>query len=35
MKKETRIAEVRLEETEDKMILEGYAIIYDEPTFNW
>ena len=32
MKKETRIAEVRLEETEDKMILEGYAIIYDEPT---
>lgn len=32
MKKETRIAEVRLEKTEDKMILEGYAIIYDEPT---
>ncbi len=32
MKKETRIAEVRLEETEDKMILEGYAIVYDEPT---
>ena len=32
MKKETRIAEVRLEETDDKMILEGYAIVYDEPT---
>lgn len=32
MKKETRIAEVRLEEAEDKMILEGYAIVYDEPT---
>ncbi len=32
MKKETRIAEVRLEEANDKMILEGYAIVYDEPT---
>ncbi len=32
MKKETRIAEVRLEKTDDKMILEGYAIVYDEPT---
>ncbi|ABX81228.1 HK97 family phage prohead protease [Acholeplasma laidlawii] len=32
MKKETRIAEVKLEETDDKMILEGYAIVYDEPT---
>ena len=32
MKKETRLAEVRLEDADNKMILEGYAIVYDEPT---
>lgn len=32
MQKETRLAEVRLEETDDKMILEGYAIVFDEET---
>ena len=30
MKKEIRVAEVQLEQTEDKMILEGYAIVYNE-----
>ncbi|OQC15916.1 MAG: Caudovirus prohead protease [Firmicutes bacterium ADurb.Bin080] len=32
MKKEIRVAEVKLEQTEDKMILEGYAILYNEET---
>ena len=32
MKKEIRVAEVKLEQTEDKMILEGYAIVYNEQT---
>lgn len=31
-KKEIRLAEVELTEAEDKMILEGYAIIYNENT---
>lgn len=30
--KETRLAEMRVEETEDKMILEGYAIVFDQET---
>ena len=30
--KEIRMSEVRLEEAEDKMILEGYAIVYDTET---
>mgnify|MGYP001473588150 CR=1 FL=1 len=32
MKKEIRVVEVKLEQTEDKMILEGYAIVYNEQT---
>lgn len=31
-KKEIRLAEVRFEETEGKMILEGYAIVFEEET---
>ena len=30
--KETRLAEVRFEENEGKMILEGYAIVFEEET---
>ena len=30
--KEVRLAEMRVEETEDKMILEGYAIVFEEET---
>lgn len=30
--KEIRLAEVELTEVEDKMILEGYAIIYNDET---
>ena len=30
--KETRLAEMRVEENEDKMILEGYAIVFDQET---
>ena len=30
--KETRLAEVRFEETEGKMILEGYAIVFNQET---
>ena len=30
--KETRLAEIRMEETEGKMILEGYAIVFDQET---
>lgn len=30
--KEIRIAEVRFEETEGKMILEGYAIVFEQET---
>lgn len=31
-KKERRVAEIRFEESEGKMILEGYAIVFDEET---
>lgn len=30
--KETRLAELRFEETEDKMILEGYALVFEQET---
>ena len=30
--KEVRLAEMRVEETEDKMILEGYAIVFEQET---
>ena len=30
--KETRLAEVRFEENEGKMILEGYAIVFEQET---
>ena len=30
--KEVRLAEMRVEEAEDKMILEGYAIVFEEET---
>ena len=30
--KETRLAELRLEETDGKMILEGYAIVFEQET---
>ncbi|MDD4615371.1 MAG: HK97 family phage prohead protease, partial [Caldisericia bacterium] len=32
IKKETRLAEVELREEDEKMILEGYAILYNEET---
>ena len=32
LEKEVRLAEMRVEETEDKMILEGYAIVFEEET---
>lgn len=35
-KKEFRMLEVRaLEETEDKMIIEGYAVVFDSPATYW
>lgn len=30
--KEVRLAEMRIEETEEKMVLEGYAIVFEEET---
>lgn len=32
LEKEVRLAEMRVEEAEDKMILEGYAIVFEEET---